>query len=52
VFDAQAIRDTATYDQPAQAAEGIRAVVVNGVLTWQAGRHTGARSGQVLGRQG
>ena len=51
VFDAQAIRDTATYDQPAQAAEGIRAVVVNGVLAWQHGRHTGARSGQVVGRQ-
>jgi len=26
-------------------------VVVNGVLAWQHGRHTGARSGQVVGRQ-
>lgn len=51
VFDATRVRDTATYENPKQAADGIDAVVVNGVLTWQHGRHTGARGGQVIRRR-
>jgi N-acyl-D-amino-acid deacylase len=35
VFDAQAIRDTATYDQPARPPQASDTVVVNGVLAWQ-----------------
>ena len=50
VFDSATIRDTATYESPTRAAEGIAAVIVNGVVTWQDGRHSGARSGQVLRR--
>ena len=50
VFDAARVRDTATYEKPMQAADGIEAVVVNGTLTWQQGRHTGARGGQVIRR--
>lgn len=51
VFDPTAIRDAATYEQPTQPAEGINSVIVNGVLVWQHGRHTGARCGQLITRQ-
>lgn len=51
VFDAATIRDAADYAAPTRPAEGIDAVVVNGVLTWRHGAHTGARSGQVITRQ-
>ena len=50
VFDAATIRDTATYEAPIQAAAGIDAVIVNGVITWRQGAHSGARSGQVITR--
>ncbi|MGZ5250065.1 MAG: N-acyl-D-amino-acid deacylase family protein [Caldimonas sp.] len=51
VFDAATIRDAATYEAPTRPAEGIAAVIVNGAVTWQDGRHSGARSGQVLRRE-
>ena len=50
VFDAATIRDTADYESPTRAAEGIDAVIVNGAVTWREGRHSGARSGKVLRR--
>ena len=50
VFDAATIRDAATYEEPTRPAAGIDAVVVNGAITWQAGRHSGARHGRVLRR--
>ena len=50
VFDAQHVRDMATYALPIQAAQGIDAVIVNGSLAWHHGRHAGARSGQVITR--
>jgi N-acyl-D-amino-acid deacylase len=50
VFDAARIRDAASYENPTVPAEGIDAVIVNGALTWRAGRHSGARSGQVVNR--
>jgi N-acyl-D-amino-acid deacylase len=50
VFDAASIRDAATYEKPVQAAQGIDAVIVNGVVAWRHGQHSGARSGQVLTR--
>jgi N-acyl-D-amino-acid deacylase len=50
VFDAAAIRDVATYEAPRQPAAGIDTVIVNGAVTWQDGRHSGARHGQVLRR--
>ena len=50
LFDAATIRDAATYDDPTKAAEGIRAVVVNGTVAWEEGRSTGSRTGQVLKR--
>lgn len=50
VFDAASIRDAASYEEPTRAAEGIDAVVVNGLITWRDGRHSGARAGRVLRR--
>jgi N-acyl-D-amino-acid deacylase len=52
VFDATTVRDAADYAAPTRPAEGIDAVIVNGVLTWQDGAHTQARSGQVITRRG
>jgi N-acyl-D-amino-acid deacylase len=48
VFDPAHTVDTATYERPHQYPEGIRAVVVNGVVVVRDGRHTGARPGTVL----
>ena len=50
VFDAASVRDLADYDNPTQASAGIVAVLVNGAITWQQGRHLGARNGQVIAR--
>jgi N-acyl-D-amino-acid deacylase len=48
LFDPATVVDTATYDDPQQAPAGITLVVVNGEIAYQAGRHTGAGSGQML----
>jgi N-acyl-D-amino-acid deacylase len=50
LFDAQAIVDTATYDQPHQYATGVSTVIVNGTVVIDRGAHTGALPGQVLRR--
>lgn len=48
VFDADTIRDNATYSQPTLPPDGIEYVLVNGQLVIDHGRHTGARPGRVL----
>ena len=48
VFDLDALQDRATYDEPMQLPTGIEWVLVNGVITIERGRHTGAKAGQVL----
>jgi len=50
VFDPAHIRDAANYQTPTLPAEGIHSVLVNGAITWRAGRHTGARAGQIVTR--
>ena len=45
VFDAEAVADTATYEQPFQYPVGIRTVLVNGVVAL----HDGAREGEGKG---
>ena len=50
IFDAATIKDSATYARPTTPAEGIDTVIVNGTIAWQAGNHTGARTGQVVTR--
>ena len=48
IFDLDALQDRATYDQPMEFPTGIDWVLVNGVVTVQGGRHTGAKAGRVL----
>ncbi len=48
LFDPAAIGDTATFEEPTQAAAGIVLVMVNGQAVWQDGRATGIRPGQAL----
>jgi N-acyl-D-amino-acid deacylase len=50
LFDAEAVIDTATYEDPQRPAAGIDTVIVNGEPVWEQGRETGARPGQVLAR--
>ena len=48
IFDAERIIDTATFEEPRQAAAGIEHVFVNGVSVWRDGKATGALPGTVL----
>ncbi|MFN2563429.1 MAG: amidohydrolase family protein [Gemmatimonadaceae bacterium] len=48
IFDLEALDDRATYERPMQFPAGIEWVIVNGVVTIDRGRHTGARPGKVL----
>lgn len=50
LFDPITIRDTATYEQPFAAAEGIEAVFVNGMLAYQSGGASEQRAGRFLRR--
>ncbi len=48
VFDPKTFRDTATFDKPHQYATGVRYLFVNGVLTIEDGKYTGALAGKAL----
>ena len=48
VFDADTVKDRATFENPHQYPAGIEYVLVNGSLVVEKGRHTGARPGKVL----
>jgi N-acyl-D-amino-acid deacylase len=48
VFDLEALQDNATYEKPTELPAGIEWVLVNGVVTIEHGRHTGAKAGRVL----
>ena len=48
VFDADNFTDRSTYEQPTLLAEGMKYVLVNGVLAVSEGRYTGATAGRVL----
>jgi len=50
VFDPNTVIDRATYDDPAQLSDGIRTVIVNGVVALRDGKPTGERGGRVLVR--
>ncbi|MDP6805675.1 MAG: D-aminoacylase [Rhodospirillales bacterium] len=51
LFDAETVRDEATFESPKRAARGIEIVIVNGVPVWERGRSTGERPGRVLRRR-
>jgi N-acyl-D-amino-acid deacylase len=48
VFDPLNVRERATYQDPIQLPEGIEYVFVNGTLTIEHDKHTGALSGKPL----
>jgi N-acyl-D-aspartate/D-glutamate deacylase len=48
IFDLEALDDRATYERPMEFPSGIEWVIVNGVVTIERGRHTGAKAGKVL----
>ncbi|NUO79584.1 D-aminoacylase [candidate division KSB1 bacterium] len=48
VFDAQRVKDRATFEKPHAYAEGFRYVLVNGEVVIEEGKHTGARAGEIL----
>jgi len=48
VFDPLNVRENATYEDPIQLAEGFEYVFVNGVLTIEHDKHTGALAGKPL----
>ena len=50
VFDAETIRDTATYEEPHVFPEGLVAVVVNGEVAWSDGSPSIACAGRALRR--
>ncbi|ACC69559.1 D-aminoacylase [Paraburkholderia phymatum] len=50
LFDPLRVRDAATFEEPQQAADGIDAVWVNGVLSYRDGVHTGERAGRFVAR--
>ena len=51
LFDPLKVKDSATFSQPQQLAEGIEAVWVNGVLSYAQKTLTGVRAGKFLERQ-
>ncbi len=48
LFDLDALRATATYEQPRSPAEGVSHVIVNGLQVLEAGQPTGATPGRAL----
>jgi N-acyl-D-amino-acid deacylase len=52
IFDPGSIIDKATYTQPAQLAEGVKYVIVNGQVAFENGKATGAMAGKALKGQG
>lgn len=48
VFDAEEIKDMATFENPHQYAVGMKYVLVNGQIVVENGQHTGRRPGKIL----
>jgi N-acyl-D-aspartate/D-glutamate deacylase len=48
IFDPARVIDKATYLDPFQYPEGLEVVIVNGQMTIDHGKHTGARAGRAL----
>jgi N-acyl-D-amino-acid deacylase len=50
IFDFENVKDTATYENPHSYPDGIKYVIVNGVMVIKNGEHTGERPGKALRR--
>jgi N-acyl-D-amino-acid deacylase len=50
LFDSETVRDMATFADPKLAAQGIEAVWINGILSYQDQSSTGQRAGRFLAR--
>jgi N-acyl-D-amino-acid deacylase len=48
IFDEAKVADVSTFDKPHQYSTGFKYVLVNGTLTVDNGKHTGARNGKPL----
>lgn len=48
VFDPAKVQDLSTYDKPHRYSTGFQYVLVNGQVTMENGKHTGARAGTTL----
>jgi len=48
IFDFDKLQDQATYEKPMEFPTGIEWVLVNGVVTIDHGKHTGAKAGKVI----
>jgi N-acyl-D-amino-acid deacylase len=48
VFDPKTVADNGTFEKPQQYPVGIDVVIVNGSVTVESGRHTGAHAGRAL----
>jgi N-acyl-D-aspartate/D-glutamate deacylase len=48
IFDYDKLEDRATYERPMEFPTGIEWVLVNGVVTMDHGKHTGAKAGRAL----
>ncbi|MDB4876739.1 MAG: D-aminoacylase domain protein [Gemmatimonadetes bacterium] len=48
IFDFDKLQDMATYEKPMEFPTGIEWVLVNGVVTIDHGKHTGAKAGRAL----
>lgn len=51
LFDPQTVRDVASFSDPKQPAEGIEAVMVNGVMSYGSDKKIIGRAGRFLRRQ-
>lgn len=51
VFDENAVEDLSTFEKPHQYSKGFSFVLVNGILTVEEGKHTGARGGTTLRKE-
>ena len=50
-FDPATIRDHATFEDPDLYSEGVKFLLVNGILTIDDGHYTGALAGEVILRR-
>ena len=48
LFDPNTVQDNSTYENPHQYSSGFKYILVNGVVTVEDSKHTGARAGTIL----